>query len=216
MHPRRGHGACSYNDMTQHPRPQRWRTRTTPRVPDDVERELVVDDDDIVETTMAWPDSSGFVQLTSRRTSTPAVIVAPAGVAPVRILFVDDDPLVLRSLQRALRGQPGQELHFTSDPTDVQRLIASLHIDVVVCDQMMPVMCGLEVLSLVRRLYPKVLRVMFTGNTEQQLAIVAINSGGIDRFENKPWDNTALRTTLATLATQARARRDVLASALSG
>jgi len=125
---------------------------------------------------------------------------------PVRILFVDDDELVLRSLQRSLRGEP-HEAHFTSDPTDTLRIIRDQQIDIVVTDYAMPEMSGVEVLGLVRRLHGGVMRIMLTGTTERHIAVNAVNEGHVHRFLEKPWQSVRLRKVMLEIVEDLRIHR---------
>ena len=125
---------------------------------------------------------------------------------PVRILFVDDDELVLRALQRALRSEE-YETHFTSAPAEVLRLIGEQQTDIIVCDYSMPEMSGVEVLGLVRRLHASVVRVMLTGETERDIAVRAVNEGHVHRFLEKPWQSQHLRVVLRELVEDLRIRR---------
>ena len=115
--------------------------------------------------------------------------------SPIKILFVDDEQLILNALKRTLRRE-GFELFFTSDPFEVQKLVGEHRIDIIVSDHMMPQMTGVEVLALVRRLHPNTFRVMMTGQADRDATIRAINEGCIHKFIEKPWDDTLLKNVL--------------------
>ena len=114
---------------------------------------------------------------------------------PIRILFVDDEQLILNALKRTLRRE-GFELFFTSDPFEVAKLVGEHRVDIVVSDHMMPQMTGVEVLALVRRLHPNTVRIMMTGQADRDATIRAINEGSIHKFIEKPWDDTMLKNVL--------------------
>lgn len=120
---------------------------------------------------------------------------------PVRILFVDDEVLVLNALKRALRND-GHAVFFTDDPETAFRIVADERIDIVVSDQSMPNMTGTEFLSILSRLHESVLRVMLTGQADRETALAAVNEGHIHRFLEKPWDNDKLRAVLKQLAAE--------------
>ena len=115
--------------------------------------------------------------------------------SPVKILFVDDEQLILSALKRTLRRE-GFELFFTSDPFEVSKLVGEHRIDIVVSDHMMPQMTGVEVLALCRRLHPHTTRIMMTGQADRDATIRAINEGSIHRFIEKPWDDNMLKNVL--------------------
>ncbi len=124
----------------------------------------------------------------------------------VKILFVDDEQLILNALKRTLRRE-GFELFFTADPLEVQKLVGEHRIDIVVSDHMMPQMTGVEVLALVRRLHPNTTRIMMTGQADRQATIRAINEGNIHRFIEKPWDDNELKNVLHEAARSILVRR---------
>ena len=114
---------------------------------------------------------------------------------PIKVLFIDDEQLILSALRRTLRRE-GFELFFTTDPFEVAKLVGEHRIDIVVSDHMMPQMTGVDVLALVRRLHPHTTRIMMTGQADRDATIRAINEGCIHRFIEKPWDDTMLKNVL--------------------
>ncbi len=104
-----------------------------------------------------------------------------------RILLVDDEPNVLHGYQRALRKQ--FQLDVASGGAEaLDRIATDGPFAVVVCDMRMPEMNGVQLLAAVKRRAPDTVRMMLTGNSDQQTAIDAINEGDIFRFLNKPCD----------------------------
>ncbi|HEY1099543.1 MAG TPA: response regulator, partial [Myxococcota bacterium] len=86
------------------------------------------------------------------------------------------------------------------------RLLGERRFDIIVSDQVMPSMSGTDLLGLVRRLHPEVMRVMLTGEIDRQLAIDAINESRVQGFIEKPWNNERLRAVLGGFIADARAR----------
>ena len=117
----------------------------------------------------------------------------------LKVLFVDDDTLILSAVKRSL-AREGFEVHTTVEPLDAVKLIAAHQIDVVVSDYMMPGMTGVELLSLVRRLQPKVTRIMMTGQADRDATIRAINEGAVSRYVEKPWEDAMLKRMLHEIA----------------
>jgi len=102
-----------------------------------------------------------------------------------RILFVDDDPNLLASFQRSFR----KLFEFDTANSGTDALVCLKKFGpyaVIVSDMGMPGMDGLELLEKVRVQFPDVIRVMLTGNADQQTAVDAVNRGQIFRFINKP------------------------------
>ncbi len=111
------------------------------------------------------------------------------------ILLVDDEPKVLQALRRGLHGR--FSLHLAEGgPAAIKALRDDGPFAVVVCDMQMPDISGLSVLAESKRIAPDTMRVMLTGNADQQTAIDAVNQGAIYRFLNKPCPAEELAETL--------------------
>lgn len=111
------------------------------------------------------------------------------------IFVVDDEPQILRALERSLTWDGFQVKAFGRPADAIEALRASAP-DVVLSDHLMPEMTGLELLKVVRNRAPDTCRIMLTGHAEMQTAIDAINQGEIYRFLLKPWDDLELRLAL--------------------
>lgn len=107
------------------------------------------------------------------------------------ILWVDDDPLVLSSAKRLLQIN-GFEVHTLEDPTDVQGWLNSHDVSVIVSDQRMPQMSGIELLKQTKTSYPLVTRIMITGFLDPEVVQMAINDADVFRFITKPWSEAEL------------------------
>ncbi len=110
-------------------------------------------------------------------------------------LFVDDEPNILKAIQRLLRNEPWRVLT-ASDPNEALDIMRRTPAQVVVTDQRMPAMSGVDFLSKVREQHGDVIRMMLTGYTEMDIAVDAINKGEIYRLITKPWNDDELRATL--------------------
>ena len=111
------------------------------------------------------------------------------------VLFVDDEVNILKAIQRLLRHEPMNVLTAT-DPAEALEIMRDTPAQVVVTDQRMPTMSGVEFLSAVREQHADVVRMMLTGYTEMNIAVDAINQGEIYRLITKPWNDDELRATL--------------------
>ncbi len=111
------------------------------------------------------------------------------------VLFVDDEVNILKALQRLLRHEEMQVLCASRGPEALELLDKSAA-QVVVTDQRMPEMCGVDLLSSVRERHPEVIRMMLTGYAEVDVAVDAINRGEIYRLITKPWNDDELKATL--------------------
>ncbi|MBL9167492.1 MAG: response regulator [Verrucomicrobiales bacterium] len=135
-----------------------------------------------------------------------------------KILFVDDDENILGAFQRQFRKQYTIETALGPE----QGLTAIESGDsyaVLVVDMNMPGMNGVEFLKRVRARCPDIVRVMLTGNADQNTAVQAVNEGHIFRFLNKPCSPDLLAGALDAGLRQHElitAERDLLENTLSG
>jgi thioredoxin reductase (NADPH) len=111
------------------------------------------------------------------------------------ILVVDDDPQVLRAVERELRGRFGSDYRVVAagsgaDALDaIRRLVLrGTPIALLVADQRMPAMTGVELLRATLALLPGTKRVLLTAYADTDVAIRAINEIGLDQYLLKPWD----------------------------
>jgi diguanylate cyclase (GGDEF)-like protein/PAS domain S-box-containing protein len=108
------------------------------------------------------------------------------------LLLVDDDVNVLAALHRLFRRDHYRVLTAAS-PAEGFELLAEHNVQVILCDQRMPVMSGTEFLSKVKEMYPDTIRIILSGYTEVGTVLESINRGAIYRFYTKPWDDNELR-----------------------
>ena len=112
-----------------------------------------------------------------------------------KILFVDDDPNILSACQRQLRKKFDIET-MVGPEQGLTALASKERYAVIITDMRMPGMDGIEFLRCVGHLSPESVRMMLTGNADQQTAIDAVNEGNIFRFLTKPCPPELLETTI--------------------
>ena len=108
------------------------------------------------------------------------------------LLLVDDEDSIVSALRRLLRRDGYHIVTANSGPQGLQRL-AEHSVDVIISDQRMPGMTGVEFLRRAKELYPDTIRMVLSGYTELQSITDAINEGAIYKFLTKPWDDERLR-----------------------
>lgn len=113
------------------------------------------------------------------------------------LLLVDDEPLVLRALERQLRGiqrspRPGYRIEAFSRPAEALQRAREAVFDVVISDYRMPEMNGVAFLRAYRALQPATARLILSGQADLGGLADAINEAGIMRFLAKPWDEAEL------------------------
>lgn len=111
------------------------------------------------------------------------------------ILFVDDEPGILATMRMLFRGR--YNLLFANSGAEALDIIRSQQVDVIVSDQRMPQMTGVELLRAVRGASENTMRILLTGYSDLNSIVGSINEGEIFRFVNKPWDNDELLSSVA-------------------
>ncbi len=120
----------------------------------------------------------------------------PQGQRQRTLLLVDDEENILAALRRLLR-RDGYRILTAASAADGLQCLACEEVDVIVSDQRMPGMTGVEFLHRAKDLYPNTLRMVLSGYTELQSIIDAVNEGAIYKFLTKPWDDERLRGHIA-------------------
>jgi signal transduction histidine kinase len=108
------------------------------------------------------------------------------------ILVVDDEPDVVQSVKDLLRLD--YKVYGATRAADAMRILEEQPIDVVMTDQRMPEMTGVEFLQHVKDPHPDATRLLFTGYADIGAVIEAINQGNVYRYIAKPWDPDELQT----------------------
>lgn len=110
------------------------------------------------------------------------------------ILLVDDEMRVLESLERLLEDD--FEVHIAHSVDEAMTILADEWIQVVISDQRMPGMSGVEFLQEVRERWPDVVRMIISGYTDPDDIIKAVNDAGIYHYITKPWNPDSLIFTI--------------------
>jgi len=108
------------------------------------------------------------------------------------LLVVDDEPGILAALKRLFR-RDGYAILTANSGDEGLAVLARQRVDIIISDQRMPGMTGVDFLRSAKKLYPETIRIVLSGYTELQSVTAAINEGAVYRFLTKPWDDQALR-----------------------
>ncbi len=103
-----------------------------------------------------------------------------------RVLFVDDDLMILKLIERKLKSTQ-IKCHFANSGVEALKFVKQFHIDVMITDIMMPDMNGLELSKLVREISPETVRMILSGSAQVSAIIEAINEGHVYKYIVKPW-----------------------------
>jgi len=127
-------------------------------------------------------------------------------IAKKQILFVDDEPLILKGLQRTLRKMRTEwDTAFTSSAKEALDILDQQSMDVIVSDLKMPEMDGMQLLTEVKARHPQVVRIILSGHTEHEVTLRSVQYA--HQNLTKPCDAEILKQTLVKLF----ALRDILA-----
>lgn len=108
-----------------------------------------------------------------------------------KVLLVDDEEGILRALKRLLKDQ-NVEVATASNGTSAIELMGSNRFALIISDQRMPGMTGVELLQRSRELSPDTIRILLTGYADIDATVNAINNGSVRYYFNKPWDDEFL------------------------
>jgi YesN/AraC family two-component response regulator len=122
-----------------------------------------------------------------------------------RILFVDDEPMVLQGLQRSLRTMRMEwETKFATSGPEALEMMAEAPFDVVITDMRMPGMDGAQLLDLVKAKFPRTVRIILSGQSDRETILRSV--GPSHQYLSKPCDVDELKPRL----NRAFALRDML------
>ena len=105
------------------------------------------------------------------------------------IVLLDDEQNILNSLSRLLRSDDREIITALDAAEALEKLKNNQGADLVISDNKLPNMSGVEFLIKVKQLYPDTIRVLITGYPDLESVIKAVNNGQIYRFITKPWQN---------------------------
>ena len=122
------------------------------------------------------------------------------------VLVVDDEPRALESIERILADR--FEIFTAGSAAEARECLRREWIQVIICDQRMPDVTGVEFLQQVRDEYPAVIRMIISGYTDAEDIIDAINKGGIYQYIAKPWHPDELITKITNAVELFRLQRE--------
>jgi serine/threonine-protein kinase len=126
-------------------------------------------------------------------------IILDPGIKKARLLIVDDEERILTALKSLFRQR--YHVFTTTDGNKALDFITRYQMHVIISDQRMPIMTGVELLRHSREVSPHSVRILLTGYSDLAAMVGSINDGEVYRFLNKPWDNQALQTLVSEAAT---------------
>jgi len=128
-----------------------------------------------------------------------SAISLDTSVRKARMLVIDDEERILTALKSRFRSR--YHVFTTADGNKALDFMRKYPMHVIVSDQRMPVMAGVELLRQSREISPRSVRILLTGYSDLAAMVGSINDGEVYRFVSKPWDNAELQTIVAEAVT---------------
>jgi len=114
----------------------------------------------------------------------------------IRILCVDDEKNVLKSLYRLFIDEDYELLTASSGEEGLETIRANAPVQLVISDYRMPEMNGVDFLRQVFEKWPDTVRIVLSGYADTASVVAAINEGQIYKFVPKPWNDDELKVTV--------------------
>ncbi len=130
--------------------------------------------------------------------SSPVPSAFDTGGKKAKLLFVDDEERILNALRSVFRNQ--YNVFTASSGPEAMEFLKRFRPHVVISDQRMPEMTGVEFLRQVKDFAPQTVRMLLTGYSDLAAIVGSINDGEVFRFISKPWDNAEIQKTVAEAA----------------
>jgi serine/threonine-protein kinase len=111
-----------------------------------------------------------------------------------KILFLDDEDRILNALSALFRYK--YQVFTATDGAQALAILKQHHVHVVVSDQRMPAMTGVEFLRRAKEVSPRTVRILLTGFSDLSAIIDSVNDGEVYRFLNKPWGNQEIQAVI--------------------
>ena len=133
----------------------------------------------------------------------------------INVLYIDDEEHNLTSFRAAFRRT--FQVFVTTEPSEAVRILDENPIEVVISDQKMPSLSGVEFFELIMLDHPNPVRMLLTGHADIDAVIDAINKGQIYKYISKPWNEAELKRLVeeASELYQLRTAQDMQASDIS-
>lgn len=115
------------------------------------------------------------------------------------ILVVDDEPIILKALDKYL-SRFHYKVHKAEHAVDAMKILREIRVGVIITDYQMPMLSGLEFLQQAKTIQPLATRILITAIQDNETVVQAINDGEIFRFITKPWKGEELIATIHNAA----------------
>ncbi|PJA06785.1 MAG: two-component system response regulator [Flavobacteriales bacterium CG_4_10_14_0_2_um_filter_32_8] len=135
-------------------------------------------------------------------------------LAKINVLYIDDEVNNLEAFKSSFRRF--YKIFIASSAVEGRKILEENEIEVILTDQRMPEITGVEFLESIIVKYPNPMRILVTGYTDIEAVIDAVNKGNIFKYVSKPWNTDDLKKIIDTASEiyRLRKRKDKLTSDL--
>ncbi|ABG60042.1 response regulator [Cytophaga hutchinsonii] len=109
----------------------------------------------------------------------------------IKVLYIDDEVNNLSAFKANFRKL--YDIYTAESASEGRKILESVDVEIIITDQRMPEMTGVEFLESIIKEFPNPIRILLTGYTDMQALIDAVNKGQIYRYINKPWNEEELK-----------------------
>lgn len=124
----------------------------------------------------------------------------------INLLYVDDEENNLMSFKATFRMK--YNVHTAISGEEAIKIMDSTPIDIIITDQRMPQMTGVQFLESIIDKYPEPMRILLTGYADLNAVIDAVNKGKIFHYHTKPWNEEELDATIKRAYDVYKLRKD--------
>jgi DNA-binding NtrC family response regulator len=111
------------------------------------------------------------------------------------VLFVDDEPGIVNAMKRLFRGSQF-DIVTAQSGAEALEIFGQRDVQVLVTDNLMPEMSGVELVKRVKKCSPRTVRILLSGHSDMESVLEALNDGEVFRFVLKPWVDLDLKATV--------------------
>ena len=126
-----------------------------------------------------------------------------------KILIVDDESMVTKTLSMLLGLEGFSNVITFNNPKEALKYLEEYEVDLIISDFIMPEMNGIDFLEIAKKYQNKVSMILLTGYADKENAIKAINSIGIFKYIEKPWDNKQLIINVKNALVQTKLKKEL-------
>jgi response regulator RpfG family c-di-GMP phosphodiesterase len=112
----------------------------------------------------------------------------------IKVLFVDDEVHNLEAFKASFRRD--FQVYVSLNANDAMKLLETEPIQIVLSDQRMPGITGVEFFEHIQQNKPEIMRMLITGYADINIVVDAVNKGKIFKYIQKPWNNEQLKESI--------------------